>query len=93
MRKNLKPLVGASALAVALLIGTALYAHEDSPGGPGKMMQPGMMQGGMMGQGGMMNMMGQMNQMMATCNKMMQGMMQDHQGEPQKPSEEPENKG
>ena len=88
MRKNLKPVVAASALAAALLTGTALYAHEDSPSGPGQKMRPGMM-----GQGGMMNMMEQMNQMMATCNKMMQGMMQHHQGEPQKPREAPENKG
>lgn len=90
MRNKLRPVVAASALAAALLTGTALYAHEDSLGGPGQMIQPGMMQGGMMG---MMNMMGQMNQMMATCDKMMQGMMQHHQGVPQKPKEEPEKKG
>ena len=89
MRKKLRPVVAASALAAALLTGTALYAHEDSPGGPGQMMRPGMMgQSGMMGQGGMMGMMN----MMATCDNMMQGMMQHHQGEPQKPREEPENK-
>ena len=52
-----------------------------------------MMQGGMMGQGGMMNMMGQMNQMMETCNKMMQGMAQNHDNKDQKEEITPEKKG
>ena len=44
-------------------------------------------QGGQMGQGGMMNMMGQMSQMMATCNQMMQKMMENHDAQkPNSPS-------
>ncbi len=90
MRKNLKTVIMASALAVAMLSGTALYAHE-SDGSQGSMMGPGMMgQGRMMGQGGMM---GRMSQMMATCNQLMQGMMQHHREQPREPDQAPENKG
>lgn len=46
-------------------------------------------QGGHMGKGGHGGMMGQMSQMMATCNTMMQAMMQHHQEESQNPSETP----
>lgn len=88
MRKNLKTVIMAGALAVALLSGTALYAHDygssqEPTVGPGIMAQ-----GGMMGQN---RMMGQMSQMMAACNQMMQGMMQHHQEQPQKPDQAPKN--
>jgi hypothetical protein len=72
MRKNLNTVIMASALAVALLSGTALYAHQ-SDGSQGSMM-------------------GQMSQMMATCNQMMQGMMQHHQEKLPKHDQGPENK-
>ena len=85
MRKNLKTVIMAGALAAALLSGTALYAH-DSGGSQGSMMGPGMM-----GQGDMMEMMGQMSQMMAACNQMMQGMMQHHQEQPHNPDKAPQN--
>ena len=69
-----------------------VYAHDTSGSqgsmtGQGMMGQGGMMQGGQggqMGQGGMMNMMGQMSQMVATCNQMMQKMMENHDA--QKPN-------
>ena len=83
MRKNLNTVIMASALAVALLSGTALYAHQ-SDGSQGSMMGPGMMRQG--------DMMGQMSQMMATCNQMMQGMMQHHQEKLPKHDQGPENK-
>ncbi len=47
--------------------------------------------GGHMGKGGHGGMMGQMSQMMATCNTMMQAMMQHHQEKPQNPGETPKN--
>ncbi|MDP6572174.1 MAG: hypothetical protein QGI06_01570 [Rhodospirillales bacterium] len=78
MRKNLKTVIVASALAVAMLSGTALYAHQSDGS-----------QGSMMGQGGMM---GQMSQMMATCNQMMQGMMRHHRDKLPKHDQGPENK-
>ena len=82
MRKNLNTVIVASALAVAMLSGTALYAHQ-SDGSQGSMMDPGMM-----GQGGMM---GQMSEMMATCNQMMQGMMRHHRDKLPKHDQVPEN--
>ncbi len=89
MHKNVKTTLAVAALAGGLLASSALYAH-DSGSSRGSMMGPGMMgQGGMMG---MMNMMGQMNQMMETCNRMMQGMMQHREGEPQKPGQTPQEK-
>ncbi len=79
MRKSLKALIVASALAAGVAAAPALQAHEvQNPQGPtmghGAMMGHGGMMN-MMGHGGMMNMMGQMSQMAETCNKMMQGAM------------------
>ena len=79
MRKSLKALIIASALAAAGAVAPALQAHEvQSPQSP-TMGHGGMMgHGSTMGHGGMMNMMGhmsQMRQMTETCNKMMQGAM------------------
>jgi hypothetical protein len=71
MRKNLKTLLVASALAAGLAAAPAIYAH-DSDGAGGSMMGRGMM-----GQGGMMGMMGQMSSMMENCSQMMQAMMGD----------------
>ena len=89
MRKSVKTLAVVSALVAGLVSAPALYAHE-SQRSQGSMMGPGMMgQGGMMG---IMGQMSQMSQMMKTCNEMMQGMMQDHRAEPQKPGQEPKTK-
>lgn len=67
MRTQLKTLAAAAALVAGLAVAPAVYAHQSQ--GP---------RGSMMGGGGMM---GQMNEMMGTCNKMMQGMMKDHDSE------------
>ena len=86
MKLNMKTLAVASALVIGLGAAPLVYAH-DTGGSQGSMMGQGMMgqggmmqggQGGQMGQGGMMNMMGQVSQMMATCNQMMQKMMENH---------------
>ncbi len=96
MRKSLKALFVASALAAGLAAAPTVFAHEtQAPQSPtmghGSMMgQGGMMgRGGMTGQGGMMgmmHMMGQMSQMMETCNKMMQGTMEKPDQAPEAPS-------
>jgi len=77
MRKNLKTLLVASALAAGLAAAPALYAH-DSDGAGGSMMGRGMM-----GQGGM----GQMSSMMENCSQMMQAVMGDGH-EPARPNEQ-----
>ncbi|MEL0108373.1 MAG: hypothetical protein VW802_15710 [Rhodospirillaceae bacterium] len=78
MKKSIKTLAVALTLVTGLAAAPAIYADESS-GSQGSKMGSGMMgQDGMMGQGNMMGMMGQMNQMMATCNKMMKSMMDNH---------------
>ena len=92
MKLDMKTLAVASALVIGLGGAPLVFAHgtggsQGSMMGQGMMGQGGMMQGGeggQMGQGGMMNMMGQMSQMMATCNQMMQKMMENHDA--QKPN-------
>ena len=76
MRKSLKALIAASALAVGVAVAPALQAHEaQNPQSP-SMGHGGMMgHGSMMGHGGMMGHMSQMSQMAENCNKMMQGAM------------------
>ena len=78
MKIQLKALVIAGALFIGLAAAPSIYAHE-SQGSKGSMMGSSMMGGG-----NMMGMMGQMNEMMETCNKMMQGMMKNHDA--QKPT-------
>ncbi len=81
MNWQLRTRVLAAALVIGLAASPLAYAHG-SGGSQGSMMGQGMMgQGGMMG---MMKMMGQMGQMMATCNQMMQKMMENHDA--QKPN-------
>ena len=84
MKLNMKILAVTSALVIGLGGAPLVYAH-DTGGSQGSMMgQGGMMQGG---QGGQMNMMGQMSQTMATCNQMMQKMMENHDAQkPNSPS-------
>ncbi len=69
MKLNMKTLAVTSALVIGFGAAPLVYAH-DTDGSQGSMMGQGMM-----GQGGMM---GQMREMMETCNKMMQGMMEGH---------------
>ena len=79
MRKNLKALAIASALAVGLLGAQTLVAHQGSD--TMSELTPTMGQGanGMMGRmGRMMDMMGQESQMMGRRNTMMAGMMHEH---------------
>ena len=90
MNERLKTLLSAIAVVTVISGGVAQVAYADAPQ---QEESGGMMQGGMMGQGGMMNMMGQMNQMMETCNKMMQGMAQNHDNKDQKEEITPEKKG
>ena len=90
MKLNMKTLAVTSALVIGLGGAPLVYAH-DTGGSQGSMMgQGGMMQGGQggqMGQAGKMNMMGQMSSMMATCNQMMQKMMENHDAQkPNNPS-------
>ncbi len=95
MRKSLRALVVASALAAGVAVAPALQAHEvQSPQGPPMGHGSMMGHGSTMGHGGMMNMMGhmsqmrqmsQMSQMAETCNKMMQGAM----GKPDQAPEAP----
>ncbi len=92
MKLNMKTLAVTSALVIGLGGAPLVYAHgtggsQGSVMGQGMMGQCGMMQGGQggqMGQVGMMNMTGQMSQMMATCNQMMQKMVDNHDA--QKPN-------
>jgi len=72
MRKNLKTLLVASALAAGLAAAPAIYAH-DSDGAGSSMTGRGMM--------------GQMSSMMENCSQMMQAMMGD-EGEPARPNEQ-----
>jgi hypothetical protein len=101
MKNRLRILAAAAALTVGIVSAPAAYAHETSKPPASMMDQGGMMgqgghggeggEGGHKGKGGMMNMMGQMSQMMATCNTMMQTMMQHHQEKSQNPGETPKN--
>ncbi len=110
MKNRLKTLAAAAALTVGIIAAPAAYAHETSEPPASMMDQGGMMghggeggqgghmdkggEGGHKGKGGHGGMMGQMSQMMATCNQMMQAMMQHHQEKSQNPSETPnENEG
>ncbi len=77
MRKSLKTLIVASALAVGVAVAPALQAHEvQNPQSP------------TMGHGGMMNMMGQMSQMMETCNELMQGATGQRDRAPEAPPQQ-----
>ncbi len=82
MRKSLKALIVASALAAGVAVAPTLSAHEtQNPQGP-------TMGRGMMDHGGMMSMMGhmsQMSQMLETCNKLMQGAMEKRDQAPEAP--------
>lgn len=78
-KKTLFALVAATALAGAAM------AQESTPGSPqGPMDHDRMMQGGS-GAMPMMGMMQQMSAMMENCNKMMQSVMDRHQGAPAQP--------
>ncbi len=85
MRKSLKALIVASALAAAAIVAPALSGHEtQNPQGP-------TMGQGMMDHGGMMSMMGhmsQMSQMLETCNKLMQGAMEKRDQAPEAPPQQ-----
>jgi len=76
MNIQLKPLTVAGVLFIGLATAPSIYALE-SQGPQGSKMGEGMMGSGMMGGADMMDMMDQRNEMMATCKKMMQGMMMD----------------
>jgi hypothetical protein len=85
MRKSLKALVVASALAAAVAVAPTLSAHEtQNPQGP-------TMGHGMMGHGGMkgmmehMSRMSQTSQMLETCNKFMQGAVEKRDQAPEAP--------
>ncbi len=88
MRKSLKALVVASALAAGVAVAPTVSAHEARfPQGPT------MGHGGMMDHHAMMNMMGhmgQMSQMVETCNKMMQGAMEKRDEAPEAPLQQDE---
>jgi len=102
MRRNVKRLVAATAVLIALAATPALYAYADSSDSQPSTMGQGMMgSGDMMGGGsmmGMMDMMGQMGQMAQNCNAMMTSMMANHgmapneqwkhQAEPQAPEDQ-----
>lgn len=64
MRKKMKVLLIASALAASLAAAPALLAHDGRDRGM-------MGRDGMMGNGGMMGMMGSMKRMMEHCSQMM----------------------
>ncbi len=70
MRTQLKTLAVAATLVAGFAAAPAVYAHQSQGS-----------QGSMMGGGNMMGMMGQMNEMIGTCNKIMQGMMKNHDSE------------
>lgn len=108
MRK-LTNTIAAAAVFAASLAAVPLHAQDSAESGSGAVMESGAMMesGGMMGQdgasgmmdgqdgmAGMMNMMTRMNEMMATCNKMMQAMM-DSSGRDMPGSQDatPENDG
>ncbi len=85
MRKSLKALIVASALAAGVAVAPALHAHEaQNPQGP-------TMGHGMMGHGAMMGMMehmarmSQTSQMLETCNKFMQGAVEKRDQAPEAP--------
>ncbi len=82
MRKSLKALIVASALAAGVAVAPTLSAHEtQNPQGP-------TMGQGMMDHGGMMSMMGHMSQMLETCNKLMQGAMEKRDQAPEAPPQQ-----
>ncbi len=90
MRKSLKALIVASALAAGVAVAPTLSAHEtQNPQGP--TMGRGMMGQGMMGHGAMMGMMehmgrmSQTSQMLETCNKFMQGAVEKRDKAPEAP--------
>ncbi len=88
MRKSLKALIVASALAAGVAVAPAVSAHESQrPQGPT------MGHGGMMDHHAMMNMMGhmrQMSQMVETCNKMMQDALEKRDEAPEAPPRQQE---
>ena len=96
MRKSLKALIVASALAAGVAVAPTLSAHETQNPQGSRMGQ------GMMGHGGMMRMMehmsqmsqmsqaSQMSQMLETCNKFMQGAMDKRGQAPEAPSQQQE---
>ncbi len=85
MRKSLKALIVASALAVGVAVAPELSAREtQNPQGP-------TMGQGMMDHGGMTSMLGhmsQMSQMLETCNKLMQGAMEKRDQAPEAPPQQ-----
>ena len=82
MRKSLKALIVASALAAGVAVAPTLSAHEtQNPQGP-------TMGQGMMDHGGMMGHMSQMSQMLETCNKLMQGAMEKRDQAPEAPPQQ-----
>ena len=95
MKNRLKTLAAAAALIAGITSAPAAYAHETSKPPTSTMDQGGMMgpggHGGQMGQGGQGGQMEQMSRMMATCNTMMQAMMQHHQEKSQNPGQAPNN--
>lgn len=75
MRKSLRTLIAAAALAASAALAPVLYAHDTA--------SPGEHDGSMTGSGMMgMNMMGQMGDMMDGCNRMMQGTTDGGAGKP-----------
>ncbi len=86
MLTNVKTWLSTAAVVAALAGGPALYAYAETPSQEsGDAMQHG--------EGGMMNMMQEMSQMMATCNKMMEGMAQHHGTETPQDKMMPEKQG
>jgi periplasmic protein CpxP/Spy len=89
MHKCLTTLLIAGALGGSLAAATAVMAEEPEQA-PGRMMEqgmPGMMGQGMMGEGmmPMMGMMGEMREMMQTCTRMMQAMLNEEPREHMQP--------
>ncbi len=82
MRNFVKTLTAAAALIASVALAPTLYAHDS---GTSDEHSRSMMGSGMMEHGNMMNMMEQMSEMMANCNKMMQGAMNEG---PDKPNEQ-----
>ena len=98
MRKFKNMFAVSAAIAALLAAGPAVFAQDAEKLKEAAPMGGGMMGGngtsGMMGDqnmGGMMNMMAQMSQMMESCNRMMQAMMDDasQQGTGGEPGEPP----
>ena len=73
MRSSLQ----AAGLIAALLAASAAVAQGSGEREDAPMMMDEESMSGMMGQDGMMSMMQQMGEMMETCNRMMQAMMED----------------